>query len=177
MKHPVTFMFLVLLMVACQEVGTTITKRQTVTEHRASDDPTAPFVRETVTETEVELPANNKDESNVTIDPETSATVGASYPPPQPDPVAEKQTEIATYASILLGVLAVALFVGHRYFPLIPTQAPMGIGILAGILYAAPTVMDRYSGYIFAGAAVWATWTIYSAKHNHKLKQTPVQET
>lgn len=124
------------------------------------------------------VPAENmQGVSTITVDSETDATISPNYEKPEPDLVAQTTTEISLYWSIGLAVAGVALFVAHRYFPIIPTQAPMGMFALAGILYAAPTLLDRYSGYLFAGGAAWLAWTIYSATHNNKLKKMPTERT
>lgn len=182
MKYPLTFMILVCFMVACIETGTMIHKRTEITEQfrrtLEGDAPAEPvdpsdqlpLTRTTVTETTVEMPANNKEKSTVTVDNETGASIGAAYPDTE-DEVAKTQTKISTNWSIAIGVVAVALFAAHRYSPLIPSQLPIGLGILAGILFIAPTIIDRYSKEIAICCGGWLVWTIYSARHNHKLKR------
>lgn len=172
MKQLLLLFSILTLLVSCSGTGTSITKTRK-TKKTFSGPKGEPFTEEEVITTKVELPANNKEASTVKLDEDTTASMGASYPPEKRDRVAEKQTTISTYAAIGLGLLAIGLFVGHRYFPLIPTQAPVGIGALAGALYMAPTIMDRYSGQIAIAGGCWLAWTIYSGSHNFKLKKEP----
>lgn len=109
-----------------------------------------------------------KDDGTVRVQ-NSSSYQGASY------------TEKATVNWLMIigglfALLAVACFVLRSYFPLIPSNAPMGLSVASAACFALPTVIDDYLGYILIGAGIWAAWVYYSYRHNHKLKKLPHNE-
>ena len=127
-------------------------------------------------EVEVKQPANAKEaavievkEDGTVLVKNSSSYQGASY--------TEKAT--VNYLMIIGGVfalLAVVCFALKAKFPLIPSNAPMGLSVASVTCFMLPTVIDNYLGYILIGAGIWAAWVYYSYRHNHKLKKLPHNE-
>jgi len=118
------------------------------------------------------------DAANVTkIDAAPDGTIRVEFPPvyepPKTDAVILATTTWSMWAAAACAFLAVASLLVRRWFPLMPSNVPVGLGALAGVLYVAPTVLDRYAGVFAALAAAWVAWIIYSWSHNRKLKQEP----
>ena len=72
----------------------------------------------------------------------------------------------------LCALAAITLIVGKKWFPLIPSNAPMGCAITSAISFTYPTILNEYKLPIFIAGAIWVLWTVYSFTHNRKLLKT-----
>jgi len=124
-------------------------------------------------EVTVKQPSNAKEaavievkEDGTVLVKNSSSYQGASY--------TEKAT--TNWLMILGGLFAlcaVGSFVARSYFPLIPSNAPMGLSVASAACFVMPTVINDYLLYVLIGAGLWAGWVYYSYRHNHKLKKLP----
>ena len=112
---------------------------------------------------DVTQPSNPKDEASVTYDG-IKARVGASRGVDQ----AIAQTKPLTWGGMAVCILGVAVFVGRRWFPMIPAQAGGLLLALGAGFIAMPIFLDRYLGWVAlaAGVLLVGVVAVYAYKSN-----------
>lgn len=122
---------------------------------------------------EASQPTDPTGAATITIGPDGSVTLST---PPATAPASYTEKATANGLMILGGlfaVLAVASFVLRKSFPLIPSNAPVGLAVASGVCFAMPTVIDEYLPWILGAGALWLAWIWFSYRHNLRLKQSP----
>ena len=110
------------------------------------------LVRETTTETTVNQPRDATVPASVVNKPDGTieAKAGARAAPDE----ALATTKPLVWVGIGLCVLGVAMLILRSQLPLIPAPAGFAAMALGTAFIAAPVLIDRYSAWVFAGAAV-----------------------
>ena len=110
------------------------------------------LVKETTTETTVAQPKDATVPAQVTNRPDGTieAKAGAKAAPDE----ALATTKPLVWAGIGLCIAGVAMLILKSKLPLVPAPAGFAAMALGAAFIAAPVLIDRYSAWVFAGAAV-----------------------
>jgi hypothetical protein len=122
-------------------------------------------------EIEVRQPTDPDGAATVTILPDGGVVLST---PETHTPASYTEKATVNWLMVFGGLFAAAAVLAailRAKVPVIPSNAPVGLGIASAICFALPTVIDKYLLYILIGAAIWAVWIWYSYRHNVRLER------